>query len=74
MSERSSKPNTSLNWRLILSSDVEGLNYFKSSSPKKLNKSEPSEFRYALGLSRPLRISASPKPCTFCLGAFVAGA
>lgn len=64
-----------LELKLILSSNVKGWNYSENFiAEKDLNESEPWEFGYAVGLSRPLRMSASPKPCTFCRENFVAGA
>ena len=64
-----------LELKLILSSNAKGWNYSENFiAEKDLNESEPWEFGYALGVSRPLRLSASPKPCTFCRENFIAGA
>ena len=41
---------------------------------KALNESEPWEFGYALGVSRPLALAASGRPCVFCRENFAAGA
>ena len=40
---------------------------------KVLLPSEPWEFAYALGASRPLALKASPNRCNFCRENFVAG-
>jgi hypothetical protein len=63
-----------LELKLILSSNLKGWNYSENFiAEKDLNEPEPWEFGYSLGLSRPLRMSASPRPCTFCRENFIAG-
>jgi len=65
----------SLEEKLILSSDFRGWNFSENFiSEKDLNESEPWEFGYALGASRPLALAAGPKPCVFCRENLSAGA
>jgi hypothetical protein len=65
----------SLEEKLILSSDFRGWNFSENFiSEKDLNESEPWEFGYALGLSRPLALAAGSKPCVFCRESLAAGA
>ncbi len=64
----------SLEMKLILSSDLKGWNIAENFITEKSFSSEPWEFGYALGASRPLRLAASSKPCTFCRENFAAGA
>src|SRR6201995_604012 len=64
----------SLEMKLILSSDVKGWNISENFITEKAFSSEPWEFGYALGVSRPLKLAASPTPCTFCRENFAAGA
>jgi hypothetical protein len=52
--------------RLILSSDVRGWNISENLIAEKNLAGEPWEFGYALGVSRPLRMAATPEPCSFC--------
>ncbi len=64
----------SLELKLILSSNFRGWNFSENFiSEKDLNEPEPWEFGYALGVSRPFALAASPKPCTFCRENFAAG-
>jgi hypothetical protein len=63
----------SLEMKLILSSDFKGWNIAENFITEKAFSSEPWEFGYALGASRPLRLAASAKPCTFCRENFAAG-
>jgi hypothetical protein len=64
----------SLETKLILSSNVRGWNLSENFiAEKDLNESEPWEFGYALGVSRPLTLLASAKPCVFCRENFAAG-
>jgi hypothetical protein len=63
----------SLEMKLILSSDFKGFNVSENFISEKAFSSEPWEFGYALGASRPLGLKASPKPCTFCRENFAAG-
>lgn len=63
----------SLEMKLILSSDFKGINVSENFISEKAFSSDPWEFGYALGASRPLGLKASPKPCTFCRENFAAG-
>src|SRR5580698_3985789 len=61
--------------KLILSSNVKGWNFSENFiAEKDLNESEPWEFGYALGISRPLAFAVSPRPCFFCRENFAVGA
>src|SRR5271154_360642 len=52
--------------KLILSSNVRGWNFSENFiAEKALNESEPWEFGYALGVSRPLSLVAGGKSCFF---------
>ncbi len=63
-----------LELKLILSSNTHGWNISENFiSEKALNNSEPWEFGYALGVSRPLTLKAGGKSCIFCRENFVAG-
>ena len=65
----------SLELKLILSRDAKGWNYAGNFiAEKALNESEPWEFGYALGVSRPLALAAKAQPCVFCRENFSAGA
>lgn len=65
----------SVELKLILSSKVKGWDISENFiTEKALNESEPWEFGYALAASRPLRLSAGKKACTFCRENFAAGA
>lgn len=65
----------SLELKLILSSNAKGWNISENFiAEKALNLSEPWEFGYALGVSRPLALAASSKRCVFCRENFAAGA
>jgi len=75
-------PNTEANaeWdhelelKLILSKDLKGWNVAVNPFvTKNLLPNEPWEFAYALGVSRPLALKASPKRCNFCRENFIAG-
>lgn len=59
--------------KLILSSDFKGWNASENFIAVKNLAGEPWEFGYALGLSRPLALAASPEACVFCPENFVAG-
>ena len=52
--------------KLILSSDAKGWNFSENLIFEKNLTNSPWEFGYALGASRPLRLSASAGRCTFC--------
>ena len=61
--------------KLILSSNVKGWNFSENFiAEKALNESEPWEFGYALGASRPLSLISRGKACFFCRENFSAGA
>ena len=61
--------------KLILSSNFKGWNVSENFiTEKALNESEPWEFGYAVGASRPLRLTASKNNCKFCRENFSAGA
>jgi hypothetical protein len=60
--------------KLILSSNTHGWNISENIiSEKMLNHSEPWEFGYALGVSRPLALAARSKGCVLCRENFLAG-
>lgn len=70
-----SETERSLEMKLILSSNAKGWNISENFiAEKAMNESEPWEFGYALGLSRPLALAASGRPCVFCRENFAAGA
>jgi hypothetical protein len=70
-----SETERSLELKLILSTNAKGWNFSENFiSEKDLNESEPWEFGYALGLSRPLALAAKSHACTFCRETFSAGA
>ena len=60
--------------KLILSSDYRGWNISENFIGEKNLGHEPWEFGYAVGVSRPLRLEATPRPCNFCRENFVLGA
>jgi hypothetical protein len=63
-----------LELKLILSTNRFGWNFSENFiTEKALNESEPWEFGYALGVSRPLSLSAASKACVFCRENFSAG-
>ncbi|HWZ82959.1 MAG TPA: hypothetical protein VNW47_10055 [Terriglobales bacterium] len=63
-----------LELKLLLSKTFNGWNVaLNPLFTKNLSPSEPWEFGYALGASRPLALKASSKRCTFCRENFVAG-
>jgi len=59
--------------KLILSSNVKDWNISENFIAEKNLGHEPWEFGYALGATRPLRSSASGRPCTFCAEKLTAG-
>jgi len=63
-----------LETKLILSSDHKGWNISENFIGEKNLGHQPWEFGYAAGASRPLRLSATPETCNFCLENFVVGA
>jgi hypothetical protein len=61
--------------KLILSSNTHGWNVSENMiAEKMLNHSDPWEFGYALGVSRPLALAAGSRGCIFCRENFLAGA
>jgi len=64
-----------LELKLILSSGIRGWNISENFiAEKNLVESEPWEFGYALGVSRPLQLAAGRKDCFFCRENFSVGA
>ncbi|MGA8144438.1 MAG: hypothetical protein WB987_11165 [Candidatus Acidiferrales bacterium] len=59
--------------KLILSSDYKGWNISENFIGEKNLGHEAWEFGYALGVSRPLRLAATPNFCRFCRENFVVG-
>jgi hypothetical protein len=63
-----------LEMKLLLSSTFKGWNVtLNPIVTKNLLPSEPWEFAYAIGASRPLAFKASPDRCNFCRENFIAG-
>ncbi len=63
-----------LEMKLLLSSTFKGWNVAVNPIvTKNLLPSEPWEFAYAAGASRPLALKASPNRCNFCRENFIAG-
>jgi hypothetical protein len=63
-----------LEMKLLLSSTFKGWNVaLNPIVTKNLLPSEPWEFAYAIGASRPLALKASPTRCNFCRENFIAG-
>src|SRR5436305_3416235 len=60
--------------KLILSSNFKGWNISENLIAEKNLKAEPWEFGYAIGVSRPLSLLASPNACRFCRENFSVGA
>ena len=65
--------NHELEFKLILSSTVNGWNFAENIIASKNLSNNPWEFGYALGASRPLALKASAKRCSFCRENFIAG-
>jgi hypothetical protein len=66
--------NHELEFKLILSSDFHGWNFAVNPiAVKNLSPNNPWEFGYAAGISRPLRLKASPRTCNFCRENFIVG-
>ncbi len=69
-----SKTERSLEMKLILSSQTHGWDISENFiTEKDLNESEPWEFGYALGVSRPLALSSRGSACVLCAENFSAG-
>ena len=63
-----------LEFKLLLSSTFKGWNVAVNPlATKNLLPSNPWEFGYAVGASRPLALKASPDVCNFCKENFIAG-
>jgi hypothetical protein len=62
-----------LELKLILGSNVKGWNISENFLAEKKLANAPWEFGYAIGASRPLKLTASAKECTFCREKFQAG-
>jgi hypothetical protein len=60
--------------KLILSSNYRGWNISENFISEKNLGHEPWEFGYAVGMSRPLALAMSPRPCNLCRENFQAGA
>ena len=60
--------------KLILSSNFKGWNVAENMIAEKNIAGEPWEFGYAVAVSRPLSLAASPKACRFCRENFALGA
>ena len=66
--------NHELELKLLLSSTFKGWNVaLNPIFTKNLSPSEPWEFAYAVGASRPLALKASPEYCNLCRENFIAG-
>jgi hypothetical protein len=60
--------------KLILGSNYKGWNFSENFIAEKNLAAEPWEFGYAVGVSRPLSLTASPNPCRLCRENFALGA
>jgi hypothetical protein len=66
--------NHELEFKLLLSKNFKGWNVAVNPlATKNLLPSDPWEFGYAVGASRPLALKASPNQCNFCPENFIAG-
>jgi hypothetical protein len=66
--------NHELEFKLLLSKTFGGWNVaINPLATKNLSPSNPWEFGYAIGASRPLALKASPNRCNFCRENFIAG-
>jgi hypothetical protein len=66
--------NHELEFKLLLSKTFKGWNIAVNPlATKNLSPSNPWEFGYAIGASRPLALKASPNKCSFCRENFIAG-
>ena len=59
--------------KLILSTTRKGWNFTENTLAAKNLSNSPWEFGYALGASRPLKLKASAKRCSFCPQNFIGG-
>jgi hypothetical protein len=62
-----------LEFKLLLSSTYKGWNFVENTIATKNLSNDPWEFGYALGASRPLKLKASSKRCSFCRENVIAG-
>ena len=62
-----------LEFKLILSKNFKGWNIAQNTIAPRICPTQPWEFGYAIGASRPLALKASSKRCSFCAENFVAG-
>ncbi len=62
-----------MEFKLILSSNFKGWNVSENIITEKNLSNGPWEFGYALGASRPLKLTARARKCTFCAEKFMAG-
>jgi hypothetical protein len=60
--------------KLILSSNAKSWNFAENITAEKNLAGEPWEFGYAMAVSRPLSLAASPNPCRVCRENFTLGA
>lgn len=66
--------NHELELKLLLSKTFNGWNFAVNPlATKNLSPSEPWEFGYAIGASRPLSLNASAESCNFCRENFIGG-
>jgi len=66
--------NHELEMKVLFSKNVKGWNFAVNPlATKNLLPSEPWEFGYAVGASRPLALKASARKCNFCPENFIAG-
>jgi len=72
--EANSEWDHELEFKLILSKNFHGWNFAVNPlTTKNLSPSDPWEFGYAVGVSHPLALKASPNRCYFCRENFIAG-
>lgn len=62
-----------IEFKLILGSNFKGWNLSENIIAEKNLSNQPWEFGYAIGASRPLKLSASARKCAFCAQKFQAG-
>jgi hypothetical protein len=63
-----------LELKLILGSNFKGWNVSENIIAEKNLSNDPWEFGYAIGVSRPLKMTGSARKCAFCAQKFQAGA
>lgn len=73
-SEAREEKKREIETKLILSSNYKGWNISENFIGEKNLANEPWEFGYAVGITRPLALAASPRPCSFCRENLRAGA